>query len=528
MTIERLLMRAAEKDPQKIYLYYADDKVCYATFAENVSRAAGAFWELGLRRGDKVCLMLPNCSEFLYAWLGLAKIGVISVFVSAALRGEEIKYIANHSQAKAIVTRSEFLETFDSIKAELPHVRYPVVCADRSCCAGTLSLAALLQGASARSGWPPVRPEDIAAFIYTSGTTGPPKAVMQTHRTYFLTGEAFPYWLGLNSEDRLFSCLPLSHINAQAYSAMGSLAAGASLILADKFSAVRFWEQIERYGATEFNLIGAMPLFLLKQPVKPAESRHSARAAYTAPALPRRMHEKFEERFGVTLTVGYGMSESTFGTINPVDKNKRAVGSIGLPRSHADPQFPNDLRIVDDERREVPTGEVGEITLKNPTVMQGYYRDPEATQAALSNGWLFTGDLAYRDSRGFLYFAGRKKDMIRLKGENISAFEVESVIEQHPAVLESAVIAIPSELGEEAVKAFVVVKSGQELSAHDILEWCSQRLAGFKVPGIVEFRNSLPKTSTLKTAKHLLREEALRGEGQPRRGNLPLSLKEQP
>lgn len=503
-SIWRFIDRVAGKNPEKVYLYYRDREISYAEFNEKVIRAARAFHELGIGRGDKVCIMLHNCPEFLYCWFGLSRIGAISVFVNTAFKGEEIKYIANHSEAKAIIAKLELMETIERIWPGLPELKH-LICIDRAP-PGKLSLAHLMKSVPSAIDVGDIAPDSVASFIYTSGTTGPPKAVMQTHRSYVLTGQAFPFWLGLTPEDRLFTCLPLFHINAQAYSTMGSLGASASLILAEKFSAGNLWDQIRAYKATQFNLIGAMPALLLKQPRRQGERDHQARIVYSAPALPVQVHEEFEQRFGVTLVIGYGLSESTFGCINPIEKTKRRIGSIGLPRAHSNPEFGNDLKIVDDDGRELPPGAIGEILLRNATLMKGYYKDPEATQQVLRDGWLHTGDLAYRDEEGFLYFVGRKKDMIRRKGENISAFEVESVINQHPCVLESAVVGIPSEFGEEEIKAFVVLKPGLSVDAEEIIAWCGERLAGFKVPDHVEFRDNLPKTATQKIAKHILRE----------------------
>jgi crotonobetaine/carnitine-CoA ligase len=202
------------------------------------------------------------------------------------------------------------------------------------------------------------------------------------------------------------------------------------------------------------------------------------------------------------------MSETTFGCITPIDKTKRKLGSMGLPRSH--PKFGNHLRIVDDSGGDLGPEDIGEIVLKNPTVMKGYYKDVDATAASLRNGWLFTGDLAYRDNDGFVYFAGRKKDMIRLKGENVSAYEVEIVIDEHPGVQESAVVGIPSEITDERIVAFVTKKPGMDgVTEADILAWCRDRLAAFKVPSAVEFRDALPRTPTQKIAKNILRDEAV-------------------
>ena len=508
LTIGSFLRRSAEANPRKTYLFFENQQISYQEFLDSVNKASRAFQELNIGKGDKICLLLRNCPEFLFAWLALAQIGAVAVFINTALKEREIHYIANHSEAKAILTTSDFLRSAKLGKPELRYLEHPAICVDAPCPEGAISFPLILNSAPPQFRECPLSPDDIAAYIYTSGTTGLPKAVMQTHQTYVLTGESIPHWLGLGNEDRLFTCLPLFHINAQAYSVMGSLGAGASLILSKKFSASSFWEEVKQGGATEVNLLGAMPLFLLKQPAQEGERNHRVRIAYTAPALNTHDHEEFERRFGVTLVVGYGMSECTFGTINPLDKGKRRLGSIGLPRAH--PRFGNQLCIVDDDGGELAPSQSGEIILKNATVMKGYYKDPAATAASLRDGWLYTGDLAYRDVDGFIYFSGRKKDMIRLKGENVSAYEVECVIDEHPGVQESAVIGVPSEFTDERIIAFVTRKHGfPEVAESDIVAWCRERLAPFKVPSEVEFRDSLPKTPTQKIAKQILRDQEM-------------------
>ena len=508
LTIGSFLCRAAEQDPQKTFLSFQGTQFSYAAFVEMTRRAARAFQQLKLGQGDKVCILAPNSPEFLFAWLGLAQIGAVTVFINTALKGREIQYIADHSESKAILTTSELLDIVPRAPSDLPHLCHAPILMDAAERPGTLSFRQMLDAAPADFQEPSLAGDDLATFIYTSGTTGLPKAVMQTHQTYVLTGEAMPQWLGLAPDDRLFACLPLFHINAQAYSVMGSLGAGASLILSPKFSASSFWKQIKESRATEFNLLGGMPLILLKQPVTEIERSHGARIAYTAPALGTQDHQEFERRFGINLVVGYGMSECTFGCIQPVDQSRRKLGGIGLPRAH--PQYGNELRIADDDGCELGPMKTGEIALKNLAVMKGYFKDPAATAATLRDGWLFTGDLAYRDTDGHIFFAGRKKDMIRLKGENVSAYEVEVVIDEHPNVQESAVIGVPAELTDERIIAFVTKRPGTNgVTEGDIIEWCRERLAAFKVPSAVEFRDTLPRTPTQKVAKHLLRDEVL-------------------
>jgi crotonobetaine/carnitine-CoA ligase len=348
-----------------------------------------------------------------------------------------------------------------------------------------------------------VKPEDVSMLVYTSGTTGNPKGVMITHQMYAAAGQGFAAWTGSTSEDRFFTCLPYYHANSQYYSTMGSLAAGASLVLVDRFSATRFWDQVRDSRATVVNFIGMMMPVLLKQPPTARDRENSVRLFYGSPALAPELLSEFEGRFGARVLIGFGLTETCYGTIERLGEVHRA-GSSGKVRWHPDPRFLNQLRIVDGGK-EVPAGTVGEITLSNPAVMPGYWRDPARTEEALRDGWLYTGDLGRLDEEGHLYFVDRKKDVVRRRGENISSQEVEDVIKRHPRVLDCAVIAVPSELGEDEVKAYVVPRSS--LTPEEVVYWCAERLAYFKVPRYVELRQDFPRTPTLRVRKDLLRQE---------------------
>jgi crotonobetaine/carnitine-CoA ligase len=341
-------------------------------------------------------------------------------------------------------------------------------------------------------------------LLATSGTTGSPKAVMQTHRTYTLTAEALPSWVGVGPADRLLLTLPLFHINAQAYSVMGSLGAGASLAIAPRFSASRFWEDAKRLGATQFNAVGAMVHILLKGAPRAADRDHLVRRCYTALALPEALHREFEERFGLSMTVGYGMSETTFGTVWPRDLSPR-YGTMGRLRQHPRLGEVNRARVVRDDGTDAAPGEVGELWLQNPGTMAGYFRDEAQTATALAGGWLHTGDLVTRDADAFFTFVSRKKEVIRRRGENVTAAEIEGVLAAHPSVREAAVIGVPSELGEEDIVAYVSPQVGQSIDVEALAAWTRERLADFKVPSTIHVRDALPRTATERIAKHQLR-----------------------
>ena len=292
-------------------------------------------------------------------------------------------------------------------------------------------------------------------LIPTSGTTGRSKLVMQTHQAYVLAGEGFPYWMGLTARDRLMTSLPLFHINAPAYSVMGSLACGAGLILLPRFSARDFLDAARRHGATEFNAIGAMLEILMRQPPRPDDADTPLRLCYTGPAPDRERQEEMERRLGLRIVVGYAMSESPYGLIWP--HGTRPFGTLGAVRQHPVLGVINHARVVDDAGHEIGVGGTGELLLRNPVLTRGYYGMPAQTAGAFTaDGWLRTGDLVTVDPGGTYTFVARKKEVLRRRGENLSPAEVEEVIEDHPDVLECAVVGVASELSEDEVKVFVV------------------------------------------------------------------------
>ena len=274
----------------------------------------------------------------------------------------------------------------------------------------------------------------------------------------------------------------------------------------ERFSATKFWDQIKHYGATVFNFIGAMLTILSKQPESAGDRDHRVRAAYGSPALEKDFQEYMERRFGITFVSGYGLTECGLCIIQPLD-GIRKNGSMGLPKQIPGFGFMNEIKIVDEDEREVPRRTVGEIIIKNPAVTMGYYKDPELTRKVIRDGWLHTGDRAWMDEDGYFFFADRKKDVIRRRGENVSSLEVENVINAHPKVLESAVIGVASELQDDEVKAFVILRPNETLDPLDLIQWCKERLAYFKIPRFIEIRTEFPRTPTLRVQKYKLREE---------------------
>ena len=511
MSLGEFLERAADRSPDKVFVEIAGTTLTYREFHRRARQTAGMFQEWGIGRGDRVCLLLPNGPEFLYCWFGLALLGAISVPVNTAYKRDETAFILQDAAAKAIVAHQSLAAVAAAAADLTPGLTHRLLVADDAAAepapaGGWIDFADALAGAAVSAGNPEVSPEDTAMLVYTSGTTGHPKGVQVTHKMYVAAGQGFAHWTAATPQDRFFTCLPFFHANAQYYSTMGTLAAGATLIVAERFSASRFWAQARQAGATVVNFIGMMMPVLAKQPPTPADRDNQVRLFYGSPAFPPEFLQAFQERFGPAIIVGFGMTETCYGTIERISEPRRA-NSSGRPRWHPDARFVNEIRIVDDAGQPVGTDAVGEITIKNPAVMPGYWRNPEQTALALRQGWLHTGDLGWLDAEGYLYFVDRKKDVIRRRGENISSQEVEEVIKRHPSALDCAVIAVPSELGEDEVKAYVTPRPGQAIDPAQILHWCAEQLAYFKVPRYLEVRDELPRTPSLRVRKDLLRQE---------------------
>jgi len=494
--------------PDRPYLIWTGDDTSwsYATFDAEINRAANAWRTLGIGRGDRVAFMLDNSPRFMRAWLGLAKVGACLVAINTGFRHEEASYLIGDSEAKYVLTETKYLPVLEGVFDEHACVRKILsITGDDD----TVDFTELENTAAATPPSITPRPDDLLSLIYTSGTTGAPKGVMQTHANFVLTGQSYPTWMGMEDGGRIYACLPLFHINSQAYSTMGAIGTRGAIVLSPKFSARRFWPEVSRHRVTAFNYIGAMTTILSKKEHGPDDRDHCVKVAYGVPAHDHEVRLALEERFGMTIISGFGMSETTFGLSESLTGERRP-GSMGKPRHHTDPEVARtEARIVDDRGNDVPPGTHGELLLRNAAMMRGYFNDPVRTAEALDGeGWLHTGDNAWVDEDGYYYFVDRKKDIVRRRGENISSLEVERVIEQHPAVQEAAIIGVPSDLSDEDVLAYVALRPGAALDPPEIVTWCVDRLAQFKAPRYVEFIDTMPKTPTAKIQKAKLRQMA--------------------
>lgn len=437
---------------------------------DQVERAATALRSQGVRRSHRVLLMPRTTPEHVLMWLALMDVGAIQVPVNPQS------------------TRAEVQGFIDQVD--------PALVIDDTAVADFFSAAPDGRGPEA------VDEGDIAVMIPTSGTTGKSKLVMQTHLAYVMAGEGFPDWLGLSCDDRLMTSLPFFHLNAPAYSVLGSMAARASLVLLPSFSPSTFLDSARTYGATEFNAIGAMVEMLMRQPARPDDADNPIRICYTGPSPSRDRQLEIEARFGWEVMCGYALSETPYGLV--WRKGTRPYGTLGWPRQHPELGHVNDARVIGDDGTELGPGGEGELELRNPAVMRGYYEMPEETASVLVDGWLRTGDLVHVNDDGTYTFLARKKEVIRRRGENLSPAEVEDALVAHPSVAEAAVVAVPSELTEDDVKAFLVGAPGAAIEPVEVRDFVADRLARYKVPRYIEVVDALPYTATGRVAKHRL------------------------
>ncbi|MCA1592648.1 MAG: AMP-binding protein, partial [Acidobacteria bacterium] len=347
-------------------------------------------------------------------------------------------------------------------------------------------------------------------IIYTSGTTGKPKGCLLTHANLLANARQIVEWLGFTEDDCLLSVMPLFHMNAVSVTTMSALYAGGATVVSPRFSATRFWQIISDYKVTSFGSVATMlSMLLAKYPEGVPEEFSTAQLRFamcgSAP-VPVEVLRRFEETFGCLVVEGYGLSESTCrSTFNPPDERRRP-GSCGM-------SIGNEMKIFDEDEREVPHGSQGEIVLRGENIFKGYFRDEQATARAFRGGWFHTGDIGYRDADGFFYVVDRKSDMIIRGGENIYPREIDELLYTHAKIAEAATVGVPDELYGEEVAAFVVLREGQAASEAEIVEFCRARLADYKCPKFVRFAKSLPKGPTGKVLKRelarLVREKAI-------------------
>jgi long-chain acyl-CoA synthetase len=498
--------------PTKPALIHGERVISYAELALTVNRVAGALESLHGLPGNRVGILLRNCPEFLFAYFGAAASGNVAVPINYLLQPEEIAYILNNSQASCLVTSADLLPKIQAIRERVPALRTVIVVGVSDFTTEALSWADFLDGRPSSYTPPrPSLPDDVIVFLYTSGTTGFPKGAMCTHANLLsnVATEAELYGLG---RDDVFSCvLPMFHNYSLVDTCLLPIWYGSTIVISDLEDTETLLALIEKHRITFLATMPSQLSEMVSLTFRRSYDTSSLRMVQTGGApLPTEVQRKFQAKYGLPIIEGYGCSEaSSTVTVMPMQGPYKplSVGKV-MPNQR--------LRIVDERGCDVPAGQEGEILVKGPNVCQGYYGMPMESRTALRGGWLHTGDLGKLDEEGFLYITGRKKSMINVGGFKVYPAEVEEVLYQVEGVIEACVVASRHPLYGETVKAFLEAAEGRRPSERDVIRHCEARLGGYKVPRLIEFRNSLPRTGTGKIAAKVLQAEEM-----SRTGNAP-------
>lgn len=488
ITIGQLWDARARQDPGHVYCRFDDQDWTIGALNERINRLANALLAAGLRKGDRVAVMLPSHPDHIVTIFALAKAGLVRIPVNVHLKGASLDFVFDRFEPRALIAERAYAEALAPIAEKFEGLRIVWRGA-----AGGAGFAEMIEAASPARPDVEVSADDIIAITPSSGTTGEPKGVLKTDCSLRAGPMGTLALTGAKQGDVFLLWEPLHH-GAGVAVLIAALMEPITLAMVEKFSASRFWEQVRQYDVTHIHYLGGVLPLLLKQPASSLDRAHKVRMAWGG-GCPLDVWRAFEERFGVVLREGYGLSEmTTFVTINPEGR----LGSCG----RALPFY--EVRLIGEDGQDVPVGEAGEIVvrpLEEGLAFKGYFRMEEASAALMKDGWFSTGDLARRDEDGFLFYAGRKKDSVRRRGVNISAWEVERIVLTHDAIEECALIGVPSEMGDDDLKLFIRSAPGQDPDPLELIRWCEARMPYFQIPRYIEGIDEFPKTPTQRIKK---------------------------
>lgn len=499
MSHAELLQEKAARYGARPFLMFADQVFSFIEMNRNANRVANFLAGRGGGPGVGLAIIMKNSPRWLDVFFGLEKIGMYVVPVNIALRDEQLEHVLENSEARFVVVDHDLLEQYQVVAGRLAGIEKVIVNTEGAPedfvlpeGMGDLEEA---YGPGSNVSRPPVSydPDDLCVIMYTSGTTGLPKGVVYRYRSTKVKPLSLITRILMNGDDVAYTCYPLFHANALFLTVTPALHSGCRVALGERFSASRFWDEMRRYGVTTFNGLGAVIPILMKQPERPDDSDNKVRVVLSA-GCPADIWEEFERRFGVRIFEGYGAVDG--GGVVITNFGTAPVGSMGKP-------FGARCRVIDGEGNDVPPRAPGELTClvgdKGGSVE--YYRNRDATNEKVRDGWLYTGDLVYEDEKGYIYFIGRNTESMRCKGENVSAFEVERAVLKHPDILECAAYAVPSELAEDEIMVTLVPVEGMTVDPAGLARSLSDKLAKFAVPRYYRVIPDLPKTATHRVIK---------------------------
>lgn len=514
MNLVSRVHETATTQPGKTAYHFMGKDTSYAEFDQSVSMFASALQGLGIEKGDNVAFLLGNTPHFLISLYAIMRIGATAVPVNPIYTPDEISYIIHNSDAKAVIALDLLLPLVEQAAGAFPTVEHYVIC--ETVPETPTKIAALPESVKVKvrsftqliaTGNPNVKPINVdenetAVILYTSGTTGRPKGAMLTHNNLYSNARDVADYLGYSENDRIVATLPVFHVFALTVVINAPLVKGATILLVPRFSPADVFSIVKEKQATIFAAVPTMYNFMYQFPDGNPDDFKSVRIAISGgSSLPVALLHNFEEKFDVRISEGYGLSEASPVTcFNPLDR-ERIPGSIGTSIINVENKIINELG------DELPDGEVGELIVRGPNVMKGYYKMPEETAATIRDGWLYTGDMARRDENGYFYIVDRKKDLVIVGGYNVYPREVEEVLFTHRDIVEAAVIGLPDVDFGEAVHAFVVLKEGSKADEASITAYCADHLAKYKLPKHIDFLDELPKNTTGKILRRSLKDQ---------------------
>jgi long-chain acyl-CoA synthetase len=497
MNVAQNLERSARLFPRAPAIEFEGRTLAYAALEAEASRAALGLRALGVDAGDRVGLFLPNVPEFAVSYFAAQKLGAVAVSINALLKTGELRHVLGDSGAAAVFTTAALLPELAPLRGELPALREVVVCEGDA--PGERTLAELCAGQADALRAREMERDDPAAILYTSGTTGKQKGAVLSHGNVISNYHATCHCVGSRPGHRHALFLPLFHCFAQDFILNAALASGGTVLLHRRFDPGATPALLRAQGVTHLYAVPTVYIQLLNAGLTP-EDLPAVRYCFSAAAtMPVEVARRWREAFGLPVYEGYGLTEtSPFAAYN--HEYVHRPGSIGTPIENVE------MRVVGPGDREVADGEWGEICIRGPNVMLGYFQRPAETAEALRGGWFHSGDVGYRDEDGFYYLVDRVKDMINCAGFKVWPREVEEVLYAHPAVKECAVVGLADEVKGETVAAFVVLQAGAAMAAGEVEAFCRERMAAYKVPRRIEFVDAVPRSPTGKILKRVLRE----------------------
>ena len=497
-SVGNLLEDAARKHADRPLFIFEDEKLSYREVDTRVNRIANALRELDVKKGDAVSVMLHNGFDFPLIWLAIAKAGAVMVPVNINYQAHDLEYILNDSSASLMIIHHNFLSRFEAIRGRVPGIRDVLVLGDGNSL--YKSFEQQVDRAADSFTIDDVGDEDLLNIQYTSGTTGFPKGCMLTHRYWMVTAYHIRDMVQLDHTDVDLTAQSFYYLDGQ-WNVLMCMIAGAAIVIMPKFSVSKFWPTVIKNNVTFFYVLSTMPNYLLSREPDALERNHKVKRVLCSAIVPA-LHETFEQRFSCPWREVFGMTETGTDIFVPFD-DRDCVGSgaIGAPVST------KEARIIDSTDNQLPDGEAGELIIRGEPMMSGYWQKPEATEEVFRGGWLHTGDLAFRDEKGYFHLVGRVKDMVRRNAENISSAEVEGVLVQHPKIKVAAIVPVPDLIHGEEVKAYVILNDNEDkdsLPPQEIIAFAQSRLARFKVPRYIEYVTDLPRTPSERVEKHKL------------------------